>query len=113
MNMTGAKKDAVRKSIQRLEDRQIIARETKTIAGNGRANRQRVLRLIGEYQNVMLPEKNCNTEKSADAIRKNNCCNTENQQIKDNKKIRENINLMHLEETSSSKHINPSTARYY
>ena len=58
MNMTGAKKDAVRKSIQRLEDRQIIARETKTIAGNGRANRQRVLRLIGEYQNVMLPEKN-------------------------------------------------------
>jgi hypothetical protein len=113
MNITGAKKDAVGKSLQRLEDNQIISRDTKTITGNGRANKRRVISLRKNYQEIILNGKNCNTEKSADAIRKNNCCNTEKQQIKDNKKIRENIIMMHLEETSSSKHINPSTARYY
>ena len=64
MNMTGTKKDAVQKSIQRLEDKEIIARDTRTVAGNGRANRQRVLRFLGEYQDVMLPNKNCNAEKT-------------------------------------------------
>ena len=120
MDMTGAKKDAVRKSIQRLEDKEIIVRDTRTVAGNGRANRQRVLRFLGEYQDVILPNKNCNAEKTTDAMLKNPCCNTEKQHIKHNENISEKINnnknshSVCLEEASSSKHIiNPSTVRYY
>lgn len=119
MNMTGTKKDAVQKSIQRLEDKEIIARDTRTVAGNGRANRQRVLRFLGEYQDVMLPNKNCNAEKTTDAMSKNFYCNTEKQPIKEKEKIIEKKNnnkISHsvcLEEASSSKHIYPSPGRYY
>jgi transcription initiation factor IIE alpha subunit len=118
MDLTGAKKDAVRKSLQRLEDKKIIARDTSTVTGHGKANRRRTLRLLGEYRNVALPVKNCNTEKSLEAIPENYRCNTEKPQIKEKENISEEIsyNKNHyvcLEETSSSKHISPSRVKRY
>ena len=77
MNLTGAKKDAVGKALQRLEDKQIITRDTKTVSGNGRANRRRILSLRKNYKNIILKGNSCNTEKTADATLKNNCCNAE------------------------------------
>ena len=84
MFITGAKRSAVRASLNRLEDKNILVRDTKLVVGNGCANKRRTLYLNKNYR---------------DAILKNNVCDVENQHIKDNLKNYEKINL---EEHSSS-----------
>ena len=95
MDITGAKNAALGEAFKRLENKNIIVRDTKTISGNGRANRRRTFYLTKNYRNAIL---------------KNNVCNVENQHIKDNLKDKENINL---EEHSSSREGCSTTIRYY
>lgn len=95
MHITGAKIAAVRASLKRLEDKNIIVRDTKLVTGNGCANKRRTLYLQKNYR---------------EAILKNNICNVENQHIKDNSKDKENIILV---EQSSPKERSNSTIRYY
>lgn len=95
MYITGAGKSAVRDALQRLEDKQIIVRNTRVIEGKGRANRERIISLRRNYENVIL---------------KNNSCYIENQYIRDNEKDNKKIIL---EGTSPSKAKTQSTIRYY
>ena len=94
MNITGAKSAALGEAFKRLEEKNIIVRDTKTISGNGRANKRRTLYLTKNYR---------------DAILKNNACNVENQHIKDNSKDKENIIL----EEHSSSNTRTQSIRYY
>ena len=57
MFMTGEGKSAVRASLDRLEKKKIIFRETKVVFGNGKANRQRTIRLRRIYHDAVL--KSC------------------------------------------------------
>lgn len=95
MDITGAKNAALAKAFKRLEDKNIIVRDTKTISGNGKATKRRTLYLAKNYR---------------DAILKNNVSNVENQHIKDNLKDKEKIIL---EEHSSSREKCSTTIRYY
>lgn len=95
MYITGAKKSAVRASLQRLEDKQIIIRDTQTVAGNGHANKMRTISLCKNYQ---------------DAILINNSCYVEKQHIRNNIKNNEEIILAGI---NPAKAITQSTARYY
>ena len=119
MNLAGIKKSAIGKALQRLEDRKIIIRDTRTVVGNGKANKRRIIRLRKDYQKVILNSSNCNAEKEEDAMLENASCYTEKQPIKEKEKIIEKKNnnkISHsvcLEEASSSKHIYPSPVRYY
>ena len=54
MFMTGEGKSAVRASLDRLEKKKIIFRETKVVFGNGKANRQRTIRLRKTYHDAVL-----------------------------------------------------------
>lgn len=98
MNITGAKRAALGEAFERLEKKNIIVRDTKTISGNGKANKRRTLYLTKNYR---------------DAILKNNVCNVENQHIKDNLKdnVKDNKNIITEETSSSVERIQP--IRYY
>lgn len=55
--ITGEGKSAVRASLDRLEKKKIIFRETKVVLGNGKANRQRIIRLQKNHHDAVL--KSC------------------------------------------------------
>lgn len=93
MDITGATLYKVRKSLDRLENMNIIERDTKTISGNGKANKRRTIYLKKNYH---------------DAILKNDICYVDNQQTINNI-INKKINL---EEQSSSRTTCKSN-RYY
>lgn len=54
MFITGEGKSAVRASLDRLEKKNIIFRETKVVFGNGKANRQRTICLRKNYHIAIL-----------------------------------------------------------
>lgn len=94
MFITGAKSSAVRASLKRLEDKNILVRDTKLVTGNGCANKRRTLYLNKNYR---------------DSILKNKICNVENQQLINNLNKNE---IIILEEQSSSNAMIQSF-RYY
>ena len=71
MDITGEGKSAVRASLDRLEKKNIIIRKTQVVSGNGKANRQRIIRLQHNYCNAILNLCKCYVE--------NNLCYIENQ----------------------------------
>lgn len=54
MDITGEGKSAVRASLDRLEKKNIIIRKTQVVSGNGKANRQRIIRFQHNYRNAIL-----------------------------------------------------------
>lgn len=94
MYITGAGKSAVRAALARLEEKNIIARDTKVVVEHGSANQRRSLYLQKNYQDVIL---------------KKDICYVENQHTKDNLIDKEKINLE--EQGSSNAMIRP--IRYY
>lgn len=71
MHITGAGKSAVRASLNRLEDDNIIALHTEVVTIDGKAKKRRYISLIKNYYYAIL---------------KGNTCCVENQYIKDNLK---------------------------
>ena len=98
MNITGAKCFAIDASLKRLEDKNILIRDTKLVMGNGKASTRRILYLRENYR---------------DAILINNICNVENQHVKDKQKnkLKDKENII-LEEQSSS-NTKTQSIRYY
>lgn len=113
-HITGSKKSAVRSSLQRMEDREIIIRSTRVIEGNGRANRRRYLRVNEDWREAISEIAYCYDDKLSDGMLINSRCYVENQQIKDNRKynIIDNKKII-MEETSSSISTNQPGPRYY
>lgn len=109
MNIIGRKTSAVRAALDQLEEKLIIVRNKVSEDGS---KRRRTISLRKGYQERIKSGVLCDDNKTQHAKPKNNDCNVENQHIKDKVIDNKKINL-YLEETSSSKYRDSSTARYY
>lgn len=92
----GESVSTIKRALDKLEDMKIITRETITIKGNGRANKQRILSLNNSYkwkaQNE--PTKDIMQGSKSDNGRfKNEQCKVHNDPIKDNLKDNKKDNL--------------------
>lgn len=97
MHITGASRSTVKEHLDYLDAMHIIIRHTEKDVRNGLVYKKRVISLGRNYQYVISEINNTEVEKRP---------------IKNKENNNEKINL-YLEETSSSKYRDSSTARYY